>query len=317
MRGLLVVAACLLGASEDVPDCEVACTGLADCAAYSPQACAIVADVWSCDCPGCSSTCATNVSTCENVDFVGGTETTDDSYDWASLLTASYASSVSLIPGFYQLFYTIDDNELRVGMVAKTTGWVGFGIADPAGAAMPGADMAIGWLVDRSGEGVVGDYYAPGYSTPQRDECEDWSLVAATQNGDGYTAVEITRPLDTGDSQDHSVSKDWSTLAVMGAMGSSDFLSYHGTFGRATTRLHRYDPPQLPDPDDESIETLDILNSVEIPPQLDFYHRHCVVVPDLEIESERHVIAIEPVISASTVRVVDENDVGADASVLQ
>lgn len=229
MRKLVGLVAAAAWAGTARADCEAACVGLSDCADYRAESCSVANGIWGCDCPGCRSECASRATQCAP----DAPEAEDSNVDWASMLTSTYDERVTLIAGHYELFYTVDATTLRVGLVANTTGWVGFGIAGDGG--MPGADMVIGWVDDVSGAAVLGDYHALDSATPLVDSCDDWTLVAAAQ-GDGYTSIEAMRLLDTGDAQDRAIPATWTQLPVLGACGSSDDLTYHEAV-RATLTL--------------------------------------------------------------------------------
>jgi len=85
-------------------------------------------------------------------------------------------------------------------------------------------------------------------ATPALDECEDWVLVAGEET-DGFTVVEVTRQLTTGDDQDRDIKvgntvTDFNRIIV--ARGDSETLAYHGN-NRWSGLVHfgGYQPPSL------------------------------------------------------------------------
>jgi hypothetical protein len=77
-------------------------------------------------------------------------------------------------------------------------------------------------------------------SGPLVDECQNWEIMSSTIQ-EGWIIVEIMRPLDTMDTQDHQIVNDSTRVAstrLIAAWGDSD-VAYHGTnVGKIATRLY-------------------------------------------------------------------------------
>ena len=176
----------------------------------------------------------------------------------------------------YELSWALDVGRGVVDftVVARTLGWVGFGIAESGGmAGMPrfspsvgvacgraartrwalpaqrtrpecdgrracraGADIMLATFDDR-GAAEVGDYYALAHGRPTRDEQQDWQLVEASRDG-SLTTIRFSRALDTSDRQDNPLfSVPGEPVRVIAAMGDSAAVEYHGTTGRSPARV--------------------------------------------------------------------------------
>jgi hypothetical protein len=86
---------------------------------------------------------------------------------------------------------------------------------------MPGADIVLGYVED--GEGIVTDRWASMLALPTVDDCQDWTLVSASEE-DGYTTLEIKRALDTKDAQDRAIVPG--PNRIIAAFGKSDTPGY-------------------------------------------------------------------------------------------
>jgi len=162
----------------------------------------------------------------------------------------------SLLDGLIELYFNVtSDGVLNVVIRGKTTGWVGFGLARETGT-MIGSDVWIGWV--SNGQVTLADYQisaripgCPGvcedinsggfeslfnkagaesstWLTYRRDEYEE--LTAYTRclvDIDGWTTLQYSRKLDTGDSIDVVISQG-EAVPVVYALGESDVLQYHG-----------------------------------------------------------------------------------------
>ncbi|KAL3782149.1 hypothetical protein ACHAW5_010250 [Stephanodiscus triporus] len=127
------------------------------------------------------------------------------------------------------VFWNVDGDAIHLAIVVRALGWVGVGFSEAGG--MIGSDVAIFRASDPS---VVVDAHVVGdRSTPMTDDCQDWTLDAAIATGeDGWMIVEISRSIDTGDSQDRAIVSDadlWhAPTRMIAAWGDDDEASYHG-----------------------------------------------------------------------------------------
>jgi hypothetical protein len=129
------------------------------------------------------------------------------------------------IVGEVELHWTIAGQFIHLGLKAKTTGWIGFGIGEDTSGSMPGADFLIGQVVN--GVPSVNDYHAEDSVTPTKDALNHWKLLAGAESG-GYTEIEVQRYLDTKDDQDRPIYNAKHLFNnILTATGSSDTLSQH------------------------------------------------------------------------------------------
>ena len=90
-----------------------------------------------------------------------------------------YTGAKSLAP-WYNISWSSDTttNNIILTIDARTSGWVGFGLAEGGG--MRGADIVMA-SVDANGVPTFGDYYAINNEVPQQDVVNDWTLLSATE----------------------------------------------------------------------------------------------------------------------------------------
>mmetsp|Transcript_30630 Transcript_30630/g.93616 ORF Transcript_30630/g.93616 Transcript_30630/m.93616 type:complete len:738 (-) Transcript_30630:145-2358(-) len=218
-------------------------------------------------------------------------------------LTRAYEQSKSLAPRLdWELRWTLTGSTVQVAVVAKTTGWVSLGFADPAGGGMKGADVLVGFITD-AGDASVGDYWSDAYDTPSLDDCQSWTLVAAAENAT-HTAIEAERDLDTGDGQDRVVSGTDLPRRLIAAYGSSDDFAYHGAkrlaFRLAAAKTTNADIAALEA--DPAVQKLEFLSAnYTIPTQMTTYESTCANVPDVGVV---HLVGMAPIVQASTAQFV-------------
>lgn len=148
-----------------------------------------------------------------------------------------YAGSKSLAP-WYNISWSSDTVTKRIELTveARTTGWVGFGLAEAGG--MRGADIFMA-SVSSTGVATSGDYYSIGEEAPKKDVVEDWTLLSANE-ANGLTSVKFSRAFDTGDAQDRPFVNRLNEFPqkILFAVGSIDELSYHGRHGRGNDAIN-------------------------------------------------------------------------------
>ena len=127
-----------------------------------------------------------------------------------------------------QFHWTADarGNEIEMGIIAESTGWMGIGFNDKG--TMKGLDIAVVQLVD--GEWTVGDYFSTGFEMPARDpeSRQNILLVSADRNAT-HTAVILSRHLTTCDDLDIDIGA--APMFVSYALGATDDFRYHAARG--------------------------------------------------------------------------------------
>jgi hypothetical protein len=127
----------------------------------------------------------------------------------------NYANNAQLNSNF-AIGWNIVSDTIQLKLTVNTTGWVtvfqhfflpffqiGFGIAEQTSGSMPGGDI-VTVIVNDDKTVTIADRYATGKFMPQEDNCADWNLVSGTEKN-GMTIVELTRLLNTNDSQDRPI----------------------------------------------------------------------------------------------------------------
>ncbi len=152
------------------------------------------------------------------------------------VLSNEYKFSQSFYNDIFQLYWTVNDSTIYIGMVGHTTGWIAVGF-DPT-SAMLDADIIFGW-VDDEGVTIIYDTYslnAYGANHPP-DIDIGGSNDILTFNGSeesGITTLEFSRYLTTADEYDNNIPKS-GTIDIIWAVGNSDdFTSKHIKTGEAT-----------------------------------------------------------------------------------
>jgi hypothetical protein len=143
-----------------------------------------------------------------------------------------YDHNATFSDGDYKLYWSVNNSEIYIAMVGKTTGWVSLGI-DPV-TMMEGADMIFGW-VNNTGHVEVIDAYATGPTGPHPPDTDpilggtaDITVFNGTEIN-GETTIEFKRSLETGDSYDKSLPLS-EEVTIIWAIGASD------TFGEQHTK---------------------------------------------------------------------------------
>ncbi len=150
-----------------------------------------------------------------------------------------------------ELYWTIEDDKLYLGLKSPGKGWVGFGLesiegpsADEPGHAHPmmlESDLLIAYVADRTVHAE--DLFTPNPGQPQPDQAlggqNDILEVAGTEDDSG-TVIELVRRLDTGDAYDVSLADALGEeIGVMLAYHptADDFTTYHGPTTRTDLEI--------------------------------------------------------------------------------
>ncbi|AEB12858.1 DOMON domain-containing protein [Marinithermus hydrothermalis] len=141
-----------------------------------------------------------------------------------------------------ELYWTVEDGKLYLGLKSPGKGWVGFGLesiegpsADEPGHAHPmmlESDLLIAYVAN--GTATAEDLFTPDPGQPKPDQAlggqNDILEVAGTEDDSG-TVIELVRPLNTGDAYDVALDKViGEEIGVMLAYHptADDFTVYHG-----------------------------------------------------------------------------------------
>lgn len=186
------------------------------------------------------------------------------------------------------IFWTIDNDAQTIHLAAAVhaTGWVGFGISEAGG--MIGSDMAL-FQASQPTE-LIDAYVVDQEAMPLTDStCQDWTLKSSPIAGEnGWIIVEMSRLLDTQDTQDHVLKNDadlWrAPTRIIAAWGDDTVLSYHGKKkARSAVRLFATDSTSLEDVLSETSDGyFDVLQEeFEIPSNETYYHSLCKTYDEL------------------------------------
>ena len=122
-------------------------------------------------------------------------------------------------------YWKIEGDLLKLALEATATGWVAFGLGETTG--MKGADIVY---YEHAEKRVTDAHVLADDAKPISDKCQDWTLVAAEQNGNKLV-VEVSRKLASSDPQDRDITRDDAPpllpTPVIAAWGSGK-MAYHG-----------------------------------------------------------------------------------------
>ena len=191
------------------------------------------------------------------------------------------------------IFWKINEDKLNVAVAVRAEGWVGFGISEAGG--MIGSDIALFKASDPSQ--VLDTHVVGDRTTPIKDDCQDWTLENARSNGEnGWIIVEMSRLLDTADTQDHALKNDadlWAPPTRIIAAWGNDDISYHGKKNaKSSVRLFADHPNGMTEMDvllgkleEGSDDYFDFIeDEFEIPAEDTTYQDLCRTAEDLNIE---------------------------------
>jgi hypothetical protein len=128
--------------------------------------------------------------------------------------------------GDYEVRWKADESNIYFGIKAKTEGWLAIGL-NPS-SQMKDADMIFGAV--SNGQTIVSDQFSTGTFGPHSPDAElggseDIIEFGGREDG-GFTTLEFSRALDTGDSYDNALTKG--KIKIIWAYSSSDdFDSQH------------------------------------------------------------------------------------------
>lgn len=142
---------------------------------------------------------------------------------------AEYEFELSFSGGNFKLYWTILGENISIGLYGKTDGWIAIGIEPTV--IMKHADIIFGWVTDDGEVGML-DCYSTGTTGPHPPDIE----LGGTSNigefagseENGWTSIEFTRELSTGDKYDNKIEKEGG-VKIIWALGSSDDYTYKHT----------------------------------------------------------------------------------------
>eukprot|EP01113_Clastostelium_recurvatum_P047859 TRINITY_DN85_c0_g2_i1.p1 TRINITY_DN85_c0_g2~~TRINITY_DN85_c0_g2_i1.p1 ORF type:complete len:635 (-),score=137.14 TRINITY_DN85_c0_g2_i1:138-2042(-) len=224
------------------------------------------------------------------------------SCNYTSFRSGAYEHNTTLSASKgYNIYWTVDQlvGVIYLALEVKTKGWIGFGIADPNGRSMPGADVVIAKVVN--GVGSAEDRHTTGFTMPIMDDCgQDWVIMNAEETQD-TTIIELARNLTATDLI-HDRSIPPGRVNILWAFGTSDTLGYHGNQNRAYTSVVFYgDDAALPIEDDQ--KSIELLMNVSLPAQMTTYITMAFELP-YKTEGPAHIFLIEPIIDPGSAHLV-------------
>jgi hypothetical protein len=189
------------------------------------------------------------------------------------------------------IFWTIDTDAdtIHLALAVPATGWVGFGISEAGG--MIGSDMAL--FTAAQPTELIDAHVVDQEAMPLTDTtCQDWKLKSSSSSPiageNGWIIVEMSRLLDTHDTQDHVLNDDADISTpptrLIAAWGDDASVSYHGTNrARSAVRLFASDSTPLADVLNEASDGyFDVLqDEFEIPSNETYYHSLCKTYDEL------------------------------------
>jgi len=223
----------------------------------------------------------------------------------AAFDASHYTGNKEIIPGSYFLYWRIDTTESMayIAVKAHTLGWVGFGIAEHSSGSMPGADIFTGSVV--GGVGSITDRHSSDFVMPDEDCKQDWTLVSAEET-DGWTILEVKRPLDTNDKQDRPIVEG--PVRIIAAFGgdTQETISYHNA-NRITSEVTFFGASATWDTSlPADVQTIDVTfgNFTTAPDPKQFatlYACHAFAMPS---DQEYHIVRVDPIIDPRNVKYV-------------
>lgn len=152
------------------------------------------------------------------------------------VLSNEYKFSKSFSNDLFQLYWTVNDSTIYVGMIGQTMDWIAVGF-DPT-TAMLDADIIFGW-VDNEGAVTIYDTYSLNtYGANHPPDVDiggsDDVLMSNGSKESGVTTIEFSRYLTTSDEYDNDIPES-GTINIIWAVGNSDdFTSKHIKSGGGT-----------------------------------------------------------------------------------
>lgn len=218
----------------------------------------------------------------------------------------SYEGTVTLDAGsqFVMKHRRVKSNTImELKLSIANIGWMGVGLSETG--YMLGSDVAV--IYNPTGTGYVYDAHvdwvpSPVNSTyvplpdPTTDMCQDWTLVCYSESN-GVTQAIIQRALDTGDSQDRPITSG--SLHVVYAWSTSSSPSYHGA-NRGSTLYTFFGTSTAFSVPADATSSVDLIFSGQNT-STTMQTQYICQGFDLGT-TDQHVVALEPLVTGSTLR---------------
>lgn len=143
-----------------------------------------------------------------------------------------YAQKMILSGGIFEVRWKNDAKTLYMAIKGKTEGWVAIGFEPEVW--MKDADMIMGWVDD--GEVSAMDAYSTGNYGPHPHDIDlggtDDILEFAGSEKDGFTVIEFSRKMDTGDEFDKAFESGQTVSMIWGTSDLDDPEERHREDGK-------------------------------------------------------------------------------------
>ena len=151
-----------------------------------------------------------------------------------------YDFNVSYSGGHYNLYWKIEGDKIRFGVVADTTGFVGLGISPDSDIYMQGGDLLIGYWISSTDWDILDTYATQQFAVHPNDVelggTYDVLEKAVTQTGN-HTTMELVRKLVTGDKYDKPIVTNASLRVIWSTGNTDDITQHHGERGLARVQF--------------------------------------------------------------------------------
>lgn len=144
---------------------------------------------------------------------------------------SEYRWSAEFDDGNFIMYWDIEGELLKLGMMARAEGWISIGIAPTV--LMKDADMIIGWVDD--GKVFVFDAFSTGEYGPHPPDTElggtDDIIDFGGSQSQGWTTIEITRNVNSTDLYDRNFRSVEKLDIIWAYSNADDFNSAHPSRG--------------------------------------------------------------------------------------
>ncbi|ODN04974.1 DBH-like monooxygenase protein 1 [Orchesella cincta] len=190
----------------------------------------------------------------------------------------------------YFLEWNVDwiRKQVLFNVSVATSGWVGIGLSKDG--TMKNADIVIAG-VSFNGKPYISDFHTDCDRNLLLDAKQDWRLLGARETL-GRTSLQLSRPIDTCDSDDHPITED--LLSIIWAYGETDQLEYHND-NRGRFRVYLLDPVLHPAPTAKSLPRWKVSTKTKVPPKETTYWCTIHKIPP-GINRKHHIIEFHPVL---------------------
>lgn len=143
-----------------------------------------------------------------------------------------YSNNLGLSDGKVAIYWKNDDQNLNMALVGKTDGWVAIGFEPTVW--MKDSDIIVGMVIGEMAE--VQDQYSTGNYGPHLPDEElggtDDILQFSGREEGGYTVIEFSRKMDTGDIYDKAFESGQSADIIWSMSDEDSFTVRHREEGK-------------------------------------------------------------------------------------